>query len=73
MAALLAHSSTKRANQARQQECSAICALEDQPDSKLLFGNDLVNNLKDAKEASSLSFPVYGKVLVFWKQKISCE
>ncbi|CAB4032873.1 Transposon Ty3-G Gag-Pol poly, partial [Paramuricea clavata] len=36
-------------------EYSAICSLEDQPNSKLLFGNDLAKNLKDAKEASSLS------------------
>ncbi len=38
-----------------KQEYSAICSLEDQPDSKLLFGNDLAKTLKDAKEASNIS------------------
>ena len=41
---------------ALKQEYSAICALEDQPDSKLLFDNDLAKNLKEAKEASHISF-----------------
>ena len=40
---------------AMKQEYSAICALEDQPDSKLLSGNDLAKNLKEAKEASHIS------------------
>ena len=40
---------------ALKQEYSAICALEDQPDSKLLLDNDLAKNLKEAKEASHIS------------------
>ena len=40
---------------ALKQKYSAICDLEDQPDSKLLFGNELAKNLKEAKEASHLS------------------
>ena len=38
-----------------KQEYAAICALEDQTDSKLMFGNDLDKNLKEAKEASHIS------------------
>ena len=41
---------------ALKNEYSAICDLEEQPDSKLLFGNELAKNLKEAKEASNLSF-----------------
>ena len=40
---------------ALKQEYSAICDLEDQPDSKLLFGNELAKNLEEDKEASHLS------------------
>ena len=36
-----------------KQEYSAICALEDQLDSKLLFGNDLAKNVKEASHISS--------------------
>ncbi|CAB4033232.1 Hypothetical predicted protein, partial [Paramuricea clavata] len=60
--AILAHTHTnlslvrkEQIKPALKQEYSAICSLEDQPNSKLLFGNDLAKNLKDAKEASSLS------------------
>ena len=41
---------------ALKNEYSAICDLEEQPNSKLLFGNELAKNLKEAKEASNLSF-----------------
>ncbi|CAB4037817.1 Hypothetical predicted protein [Paramuricea clavata] len=60
--AILAHTQTnlslvrkEQIKPALKKEYSAICSLEDQPNSKLLFGNDLAKNLKDAKEASSLS------------------
>ena len=65
--ALLAHAhsnlSLLRKDQIKpaiKQEYSAICTLEDQPDSKLLFGNDLAKNLKEAKEASHISSSMKG-------------
>ena len=39
----------------RPNKYSAICSLEDQPDSKLLFGNDLAKTLRDAKDTSNIS------------------
>ena len=43
-----------------KRDYSAICHLEDQPDSKLLFGDDLAKSLKEAEEASNLSSSMKG-------------
>ena len=54
--AMLAHAHTQlsqlRKDQIKppiKQEYSAIRSLEEQPDSKLLFGNNLAKTLKDAR------------------------
>ena len=60
--AMLAHAHSQLSQLRKEQvkpalkaEYSAICALEDQPDSNLLFGNDLAKTLKEAKESSNSS------------------
>ena len=60
--ALLAHAHTQLSQLRRdqikpilKQEYSTMCSAEIQPDSKWLFGSDLVKTLKDAKEARSIS------------------
>ena len=65
--ALLAHAQAnitqlrkEQIKPALKKEYATICHLEDQPDSKLLFGDDLPKSLKEAKEASNLSSSMKG-------------
>ena len=56
---------------ALKSEYSAICELEEQTDSKFLFGDDLAKNMKDAKEANQIGNAFKGTTKSFPKNKQS--